>query len=70
MEKLLPYEQETIINYNNEENTANIYTHDKELIDSLDISIPHYPAIKVVRRGKCWAEYTVPKDWLEIEIGR
>lgn len=33
---LTKYEQETIINYNNEEKTASIFTYDKSLIRKLD----------------------------------
>lgn len=51
MANLTKYEQETIINYNNEEKTASIFTYDKSLIRKLDKRLPEYPDIKVLRRG-------------------
>ena len=45
---LTKYEQETIINYNNEEKTASIFTYDKSLIRKLDKRLSEYPDIKVV----------------------
>lgn len=51
MANLTKYEQETIINYNNEEKTASIFTYDKSLIRKLDKRLSEYPDIKVVRRG-------------------
>lgn len=49
---LTKYEQETIINYNNEEKTASIFTYDRSLIRKLDKRLPDYPDITVVRRGE------------------
>lgn len=33
--KLTPYEMETIINYNQEDDTASVYTYDQKLKDKL-----------------------------------
>lgn len=67
---LTKYEQETIINYNNEEKTASIFTYDKSLIRKLDKRLSEYPDIKVVRRGDDWAEYNLPKKWIKVGFPR
>lgn len=67
---LTKYEQETIINYNNEEKTASIFTYDKSLIRKLDKRLSEYPDIKVVRRGDDWAEYSLPKQWIKVGFPR
>lgn len=70
MSNLTKYEQETIINYNNEEKTASIFTHDKSLIRKLDKRLPEYPDMKLVRRGDDWAEYSLPKKWIKVGFPR
>ena len=62
-------EMETIINYNEEEKTANIYTHNKSLIAKLE-------KLSVERAGECKPAYNqngsrgksfdVPKKWIKI----
>ena len=44
------YEQETIINYNEEEATASIYTHNRALIRKLDKFAQERPQECVVAR--------------------
>jgi len=66
-------EQETIINYNMEEKTANIYTHDPALIRRLeklcaerpDECKPGYNQNEP--RGK---SYDVPKGWIKVSPKR
>lgn len=70
MANLTKYEQETIINYNNEEKTASIFTYDRSLIRKLDKRLSDYPDITVVRRGEDWAEYSLPKKWLKVGFPR
>lgn len=60
------YEQETIINYNNEEKTASIYTFDKVLMKKIDARAAESDDVKVVRRGEDWAEYVVPKKSVKL----
>lgn len=67
---LTKYEQETIINYNNEEKEASIYTHSKSLIKRIDSKLSEYPDIKVLRRGDDWAEYSLPKKWIKVRFPR
>ena len=62
-------EQETIINFNEEEKTANIYTHNKSLISRLeklcadrpDECIPGYN--QNAPRGR---SFDVPKKWVKV----
>ncbi len=70
MANLTKYEQETIINYNNEERAASIFTYDKSLIRKLDKRLADHPDIKVLRRVVDWAEYLLPKKWIKVGFPR
>ena len=63
------YEQETIINYKEEEATANVYTHNRALRRKLDKLAQERPQKCVVARvsheGRA-ADYTIPKGWVRI----
>ena len=63
------YEQETIINYNEEEATASIYTHNRALIRKLDKFAQERPGDchrqKTSHEGKA-VDFTVPKSWVKI----
>lgn len=71
--ELTRYEQETIINYNEEERTASIYTHNRALRRKLD-------RLALERPGDCRpgpmthegqaAEYIVPKAWVKVNPPR
>lgn len=67
---LTKYEQETIINYNNEEKTASIFTYDKSLIRKLDKRLDEMPDMKLIRRGEDFAEYSLPKKWIKVAFPR
>lgn len=67
---LTKYEQETIINYNNEEKTASIFTYDKSLIRKLDKRLAEMPDMKLIRRGEDFAEYSLPKKWIKVTFPR
>lgn len=67
---LTKYEQETIINYNNEEKTASIFTYDKSLIRKLDKRLVEMPDMKLIRRGEDFAEYSLPKKWIKVAFPR
>ena len=61
--KLTPYERETIILYNEAEDTASVYTHDHRLIEKLKLLHKKYPdkiyPEKKMRHGA--VSYIVPK---------
>lgn len=67
---LTKYEQETIINYNNEEKTAFIFTYDKSLIRKLDKRLAEMSDMKLIRRGEDFAEYSLPKKWIKVAFPR
>lgn len=67
---LTKYEQETIINYNNEEKTASIFTYDKSLIRKLDKRLAEMLDMKLIRRGEDFAEYSLPKKWIKVAFPR
>lgn len=67
---LTKYEQETIINYNQEEKTASIYTHDSALIRKLDRAIENGEEITVKREGDGWKEYELSKRCIKIRFPR
>ena len=67
---LTKYEQETIINYNNEEKTASIFTYDKSLIRKLDKRLAEMPDMKLIRRGEDFEEYSLPKKCIKVAFPR
>jgi len=54
------WERETIINYNQAEDEADIYTHDK----TLQTHIEKVLGIKPYMKGGLAREYQIPKKWL------
>ena len=66
MHTLTNYERETIINYNEAEETADIFTHNVALIHRLDRFLPEHPEMKVVRREDGMLEVEVPKTWIKV----
>lgn len=64
------YEAETIINYNQEEKTASIYTHDPALMRKLDTAIENGELITVKREGDGWKEYELPKKFVKVRFPR
>lgn len=68
--KLSRYEQETVITYNNEEKTANIWTCDKALINKLNKLIEKDTAITEIKRNEYSRTYNLPKRYLSIKIPR
>ena len=60
------YERETIINFNEAEPTAGIYTHNVALRNKL-LKLSHTePDLKVIRRGEDMLEVEVPKKWIKV----
>lgn len=66
-------EQETIINFNEEEKTASVYTFNKRLQRKLARLAEEYP--DECRKAKTWqpgesVEYIVPKKWIKVNAPR
>ena len=64
-------EQETIINYNEAEATATIYTHNAALCRKLEALADQRP--EEAKRGRVFKdggqEYTIPKRWVKVNAG-
>lgn len=59
-------ERETIINYNNEENTANVYTWHKSLINKLFNLLDERDDIQCKYADEECATFIVPKSWIKV----
>lgn len=65
--KLSRYEQETIINFNEEEDTASVYTHNHKLREKLlRLSKKHPGKIRVEQKGRDAATFIVPKSCVSV----
>lgn len=68
------YEQETIINFNEEESTASVYTHNRTLRRKLDKLAADRPndckLYRVSHDGQAAAEFYVPKWWIKVSPPR
>ena len=69
---LSPYERETIINYNQGEAEATIFTYSKSLISRVEKLRKRLPdEVALLREEKTGArEYRVPKSCIDIKIPR
>lgn len=71
--QLSRYEQETIINYNEEEKAASVYTHNKALRRKLEtLAVDRPEDCKLIRgshEGQA-VEYSVPKSWIKVRPPR
>ena len=65
---LLPYERETVINYNQADQEARIYTFDPKLIARLEKLASKYPQMFHQKHKGNLGEvtYTIPKKYLSI----
>lgn len=65
-------EQETIINFNEAESTATVYTHNGALVRKLEGLADQRPG--EVKRGRVFPdggrEYTIPKRWVKVNASR
>ena len=64
--RLTKYEQETILNYNEAENMASVYTHNVALMNKLTKLMEEYPEVKLVRQAYDMLEVEVPKKWIKV----
>lgn len=67
------YEQETIINFNEADSTASVYTHNRALIRQLDKLAQERPGDchreKTSHDGKA-VDYIIPKAWVKVKTPR
>ena len=70
MSNISNYERETIINYNNEDDTATVYTHHKALINKLNKLLDGHVHISVAHKDEDSVTYIVPKKWIKVQPPR
>jgi len=72
MIRLSQYEQETILNYNMAEKTANVYTHDGALIRRLEKLCADRPGecVPAYNQSSHGKSYDIPKKWIKINPTR
>lgn len=63
---LTSYERETIINFNEEEKVASVYTYNKSLRNKLNKLVGVHPDIHVIRSSDEMSEFEVPKSWIKV----
>lgn len=69
------YEQETVINYNEEEKTASVFTYNRSLQKKLDSIAAERPDecqvnSSVTEGAQRSSSYTIPKSWVKIRPSR
>ncbi len=73
MSRLTNYERETMVNFNEAESAASVYTHNKALRRRLAQLAQERPEecrlVKITRWGEA-AEYCIPKSWVKIKPPR
>lgn len=67
---LTPYEQETIINWNQGEANASVFTYDKSLMRKIDKIRSNNKAVTLLREGNGFREYSLPKKMIAIKEQR
>ena len=70
MAHLDKYERETIINFNEAEPTASVYTFNRSLQSKLNKLLSFNPDISLKYSDEERAEYIVPKKWIKVSPPR
>lgn len=71
MSKLTRAEKETIINYNDAESVANIYSCNKNMIEKLLQLEKEYPdKVSITYRSDVSLNAEIPKEWIKISAPR
>ena len=70
MPNLDKYERETIINFNEAEPTASVYTFNRSLQSKLNKLLSSNPDISLKYSDEERAEYIVPKKWIKVSPPR
>lgn len=70
MVKLTAYEKETIIIYNQADDTASVFTYHTTLQNKLNGLVGKNPDIKITDQGEEWVRYEVPKSWIKVNPPR
>lgn len=67
---LTKYEQETIINFNEDEPTADVYTYNRRLRNRLSKIAKENPECQIVKEADDYLEFIVPKKWVKVSPPR
>lgn len=67
---LSPYERETIINWNQGDANASVFTYDKSLMRKIEKIRSNNKAVTLLREGNGFREYSLPKTMLTIKEQR
>ena len=70
MSNLTNYEKETIINFNEAEQTATVYTYSRRLQNKLNKLVGENPDISVLCGDDECTTYIVPKKWIKVSPPR
>ena len=70
MEKLTNYEKETIINFNDDEDTASIYTCNKAWISKMDKLVASDSRVTVETKDEHSKTYIIPKKAVKVRMSR
>lgn len=68
--ELSRYEKETIINFNEADGFAIVYTYNVKLLKQLSGLESRSPDCRVITSGEDFCEYKVPKSWIKIRPPR
>lgn len=71
MAKLTNYEKETIVNFNDDNDMAEVYTHNSALKRKLDKFCKSHPEIyKLIKESKQWESktYSFPKKFITFRV--
>lgn len=71
--ELTKYERESVVNWNQADNTATVYTHDRGLmkrLDQLTEDRPEEVQLKSRSHGGQAGHYIIPKTWVKIRPPR
>jgi len=67
MDNLTRYEMETVVNYNEEQRTASVYTHNNRLIHKLMDSCKRFPDLFKLEQEQGQAKtFIIPKKYISI----
>lgn len=65
---LSDFEKETIINFNESEQTATIYTYNLDLRKKLKKISSKTTDCSLKQEGRGFAEYIIPKSWITVDM--
>ena len=64
--RLSKYEQETIINFNEDEPTADVYTYNRRLRSKLTKIAGENSDCRIIKDAGYYSEFAVPKKWVKV----